>query len=204
MIVVLGRPRLRERATGADPRVPRNLAGLTAGIALSAAAAGSRVEVVGSVADDGDGDALTLALGRAGVGHAAVLRAPVGDDDGSGSARADRSSLDAGDVELGLRYLADHDVRVVVLAEPLSPETERAAVEAAAYHGAAVVAVVPVGAGTGHALAAVATVLEAPADAGMPFAELVGRYAAGLDQGEDAATALRAAVRETGSQAEAL
>ncbi|MDQ3869987.1 MAG: hypothetical protein M3301_00030 [Chloroflexota bacterium] len=84
MIVVLGRPALVAgspeepepgRSSRRDHPVP---GGLPAWIALAAAAAGKRVELVGSIGDDSDGDALALALGRAGVGHAALLRDPAG------------------------------------------------------------------------------------------------------------------------------
>jgi hypothetical protein len=84
VIVVLGRPALgvdgseeQESRVGSDRHLPA-AGGLPAGIALAAAAAGPRVELVGTIGDDADGDAVAIALGRAGVGHAALLRDPAG------------------------------------------------------------------------------------------------------------------------------
>ncbi|HET7677994.1 MAG TPA: hypothetical protein VFK38_09095 [Candidatus Limnocylindrales bacterium] len=179
MIVVLGRPWLA--LDGVEPRP----AGLAARIALAAHAAGGRVELVGSVGDDENGDRLALALGRAGIGHAALLRIP-GATTPTGPADA-QPRLDPRDVDLGLRYVPD--CRVLVLAEAPAPEVESVALEAGRYHGAHVVAVVPAGAEPRDALVS-ATVLEAPGPEGEgAFAELVGRYAAGLAEGRDAATA---------------
>ena len=69
MIVVLGRPELDERGA---------LSGRAGGIAAAAAGVGAGVEIVGSVTDDGNGDATITALGRQRIGHAAVLRMPHG------------------------------------------------------------------------------------------------------------------------------
>ena len=44
---------------------------------MAAAAPRAAVEIVGRVGDDPDGDALMIALARAGVGHVAVLRDPA-------------------------------------------------------------------------------------------------------------------------------
>jgi hypothetical protein len=46
-------------------------------IAVAAAAAGSTVELLAKIGDDGAGEELLLALARAGVGHLAVLRDPA-------------------------------------------------------------------------------------------------------------------------------
>ena len=178
--------------------MPPALSGLAAQVALAAAAAGSTVEVVGSIGDDGDGDAVVVALGHAGIGHAALLREPGSATPVEGADAEAAPRLDARDIDLGLRYLVDY--RVLVIAEPLPPEAEIVALEAAAYHEAEVVAIVPEGAAVSPALAAVGTVFEAPADAGAPFAELVGRYAAALDGGDDREVALRAAASSTGSE----
>ena len=72
-----------------------------------------------------------------------------------------------------------------MLAEPLPPETEAVAIEAAQYHGAVVIAVVPPGSGVSELLADAATVLEAPAVPGSRFADVVGRFAAAVDAGAD-------------------
>jgi len=191
VIVVLGRPGL----TG-DGKLAR-----AAGrIAIAAAQAGGRVELVGSVGDDADGEKVALALGVAGIGHAALLRDPAGvtpriDSDG-GETGTPLARLDQADVDLGLRYLPF--CRVLVAAEPLDPGALAAAVDAATYHGAALIALIPAGAAPPAALPESATVLELPEPDDGAFADLVGRYAAGLAAGEPAADAWRGAVDQTG------
>ena len=64
---------------------------------------------------------MALALGVAGVGHAALLRDPAGvtprvDSDGIETG-APLARLDAADIDLGLRYVPD--CRVLVVADPL-------------------------------------------------------------------------------------
>ena len=71
MIAIVGHPILAIDAAG-----PR-LTGLTAAIASTAATAGAAVQVIGKVGEDPDGDAVLLALARAGVGHVATLRDPA-------------------------------------------------------------------------------------------------------------------------------
>lgn len=70
MIVVIGTASYRP----ADANGPDDVGGLAGRIALAAVAAGAPVQFVGKVGEDSAGDALVLALGRAGIGHAAVLR----------------------------------------------------------------------------------------------------------------------------------
>ena len=127
MIVVLGRPALGRTADGSEP-LPAGRAGA---IAVAIAAAGARVELVGSVGDDAAGDQVAVALGRAGVGHAALLARPIGGHAGgrcggrvaapsdvAEAPRLDRlPRLEAADVELGLRYLSE--CRVLVVADAL-------------------------------------------------------------------------------------
>ena len=104
--------------------------------------------------------------------------------------------LDGQDVELGLAYLADY--RVLIVAEPVEPSTLRVAGDAATYQGAALIVVVsPEGAPPGD-VPADATVLEMPAEDEGAFAQLVGRYAAALDTGEEPAAAWQAATSATG------
>jgi hypothetical protein len=139
VIVILGRPEVVAApgsddgaAGGAAPDI--TISGLAAGVALAVAASGVHVELVGSIGDDVEGDAVAVALGQAGVGHAALLRDPA--------ARTPRrlARLDAGDVGLGLRYVpACH---VLVVAATLESAAWAAAMEGAAYHGASVIAVV--------------------------------------------------------------
>ena len=178
MIVILGRPRLDEDGAQAD---------IAGRIALAAASSGARVDLVGAVADGAAGDATVVALGRAGVGHAALLRRPGGGEVGP---------LERGDVELGLRYIPE--CRVLVVAEQLEPAALGAAVDAAAYHGAALIALVPQGVIAPAELPENVTVLELPDDDDGAFARLVGAYAAGLASGTPAPDAWQAAVRETG------
>lgn len=172
MIVVVGRP---SATIVRDQVIP---SGMAASVALEAAAAGGSVELVGTVGDDDTGDALTVALGRRGVGHAALLRiagaaTPAGEHD------ALPPRLDAGDVELGLRYLTT--IGVIVTAEALPPDVAAIVAEAAAYHGAPVVEIAAPGAG--RAAIPDATTLEPGAGDAEAFARLVGRYAAALDAG---------------------
>jgi hypothetical protein len=181
VIVVLGRPGLDARGALA-PRAGR--------IAAAAAAHGTGVELVGSVADDDAGDAAITELGKAGIGHAALLRIPAG---GAGDSE---TRLDAADIELGLRYVSE--CRVLVIADALDAAALAAAVDGARYHGAALVVVTdPDSVPT---LPDHATVLAAPDDDDGAFADLVGRYAAQLDAGRNAADAWRDAVDATGWQ----
>lgn len=191
MIVVLGRPGLT-----ADDHIDR-----PAGrIALAAARAGGRVELVGSVGDDADGDQVIVALGQAGIGHAAVLRDPAGKTPHA-DADADAGSqllprLDAADVDLGLRYLAE--CQVLIAAEDFPADVLRVVSDAAVYHGAALVLLTAEGQVPEGDLAPAAMVLEAPRDDGGAFSELVGRYAASLDSGRLPADAWADAVSEGG------
>jgi sugar/nucleoside kinase (ribokinase family) len=196
VIVVLGRPGLSADGGLNQP---------AGQIALAAAGAGGRVEVVGSVGDDADGDEVVVQLGRGGIGHAALLRDPAGvtprAGTDAGEERGDRlPRLDAGDVDLGLRYLAE--IGVLVVAEPIPDDALHVAADAAAYHGAALVVLTPAGPATGHAstldLADDATVLEEPTEGSAAFAQLVAAYAVALDNGRSAADAWRDAVEQTG------
>lgn len=69
MIVVVGVPAVSDAPEA-------QAVGVAAGVALAAAAAGARAELVGRVGDDPAGDRLLFALSRGGVGHAAILRDP--------------------------------------------------------------------------------------------------------------------------------
>lgn len=192
MILVVGRPGLTE-----DGRLDRN----AARIALAATEAGARVELVGSVGDDPDGDAVALELGRSGIGHAALLHDPAGTTPRAGSRAGSRAGgklprLDAGDLDLGLRYLSDW--RVLVVAEPVSEETLAVAADAASYHSAALIVLVPTGAPVKVRVPGTATVLEMPDEDPGAFAALVGRYAALLDAGRPAEDAWHEALLGSG------
>lgn len=186
MIVVIGRPRLD---------VGGELDGPQGRLATAAAAAGGRVELVGSVGDDADGDTVAIELGRAGVGHAALLRDPAAATP-SASAESPLPRLEAADIELALRYLAD--CHVLVLAEPLSPDATAVVVEAAGYHGAALIVIRHAETASPAGLPDSATVLESVEGDGGAFIELVARYAVQLDAGRPASEAWHDAVGETG------
>lgn len=193
MIVVVGRPGLNSAGRLGLP---------AARVALAAAENGARVELVGSVGDDADGEQVALELGRHGIGHAALLRDPAAatpHEQADAEEEAPATSgpvphLDAADVALGLSYLAD--CRVLVIAEPLSPAALAAAGEAAAYHGAALIAV-----GADDATAVLpddATLLGVPDRDTAAFSRLVGLYAAQLESGQGPADAWRDALASSG------
>jgi sugar/nucleoside kinase (ribokinase family) len=192
MIAIVGRPGL------AAPRregVQDGVSGVAAFAAQAAASLGSEVQLVGSVGEDREGDEAIVRLGRAGVGHAAVLRDPAGATPVAGLDRRPTPRLDREDVALGLSYISE--CRVLVLAEPLPPDVRAAAREAAAYHGALIVAVVASDAPVDD-LGPDATLFEAPQEEEARFGELLGRYAAALDAGLPAERAFSDAVLATG------
>jgi hypothetical protein len=195
VIVVLGRPTLAaapldgQGSDSPDADGGQRLAGRAASVALACRAAGGAVELVGAVTDNDNGDAIVLALGRAGIGHAAVLRDPS----------AGQVRFDAADVSLGLSYVAD--CRVLVVAEPLADDALAVAADAAAYHGAHLIAVLATDAvEPATSLPAETTLLREPSNEGADptdvddFADAVGRYAAELDRGEPPAEAFRRAL----------
>ena len=98
MIVVVGRPGL-----DANDQLDRP----AALIALAARAAGAPADVVGAIGDDADGDRVTVALGKAGIGHAALLRDPSAPTPRPSTMAGPQPRLDGQDVELGLAYLTE-------------------------------------------------------------------------------------------------
>ena len=200
-----------------SPDGERCAGGLAVEVASAAQRRGSAVELVGKVGNDGAGDAGVVALGRFGIGHAALLRDPIlptpvlatspGSDDeaevdADGSVArllpesADsRPGLEAADVELALRFLPA--ANVVVVADAVSEATTAAGVEGAAFSAAKLVVLVPAGA-TAPAVPAEATVLEAPLDDDGSFGRLVGVFAGALDAGVDAGAAFAEAVKAAG------
>ena len=207
MIVVLGRPRVYR------PEPDGELApgGLAVELALAIGRAGTEVELVGSIGDDPDGDRVVVELGRAGVGHSALLRDPATRTPMVGQPRDARPlpRLEAEDVELGMRYL--HECKVLVLGAELDPDALRVAQEGAEYHGAAVVMVAAAGSLDPDALGPTVTLLERPAtedsetvsDAVVvaaddaDFAAFVADYAVRLDRGESPAKAFSAALGDS-------
>lgn len=187
MIIVVGRPGLDE-----EDRLWR-----PAGrVAAAAARAGAPVELVGSVGDDAHGERVALALGQAGVGHAALLRDPAGATPRVGGTGGPLPRLDVDDVELGLNYLTE--CRVLVLAELSDEDVLGVAQGAAAYHGAHLVVLVEPGQRAPADIVPETTILEMPIDDDGAFADLVGQYAARLAGGEPAAAAWQSAVRAVG------
>lgn len=218
MIVVVGTSGWR----ASEPSAP---AGRACGIALSAARAGARVQLVGRIGDDANGDALLIALARDGVGHAAMLRdparatpimepapsedEPVPDAPGPaarepvmapGAAPAPAPRLEPEDVSLGLRYLAGFDV--VVATDDVPPEVLPVIVEAATYGGAHLVMLTAPDSEAPAATPDGSTVLAVPAEADDgAFAALVGTYAAAIDAGVAPAVAFAGAAAGVGWEA---
>lgn len=219
MIVVVGSPSWG----GPDRKAPT---GLAAQIAMGAAAAGRQVELVGRIGDDDTGDTLLVALSRAGVGHVAILRDPARatgvdlgpvtsedadletpglggatdwSDTGDPRPRPEASGpvLEAADVAMGLRYLTEF--AVLVLLDDLSAEAVAVGVEASAYAGASLVVLVGPSAGVPDEVPGDATILAVPReDQGERFAAMVASYAVALDSGGSPATAFNGAVAALG------
>lgn len=187
MILVVGRPGL-----DAQDRLDR----LAGRVALAAAQAGGRVELVGAVGDDEDGERVALALGQAGIGHAALLRDPAGATPRVGGPGGALPRLEAEDVELGLNYLVE--CRALVLAEVPDQRVLAVARGAAAYHSAHLIVLMEPGGETPREVLPQTTALEIPEDDEGAFADLVGRYAARVAQGDEPATAWQSAVRAVG------
>jgi hypothetical protein len=188
-------------------------------VAAAVAGRGAGTQLVGRIGDDPDGDALVLALAEAGVGHVALLRdpshptpvepAPVDEPELPDKPEADPAraasrrpgetspALDAGDVDLGLRYLTGFDVLVVV--EPSDPGIVAVAAQAAEFADARLVVVVPAGANPADlGLPPDATVLGAPDGPDEPepdgaFADALAAFLVALDAGEPLHGALGAA-----------
>jgi len=217
VIVVIGALGLRGTI---DEPVPD---GLAPEIAAAAAAAGARVELISKAGDDPAGDAVLIALARAGVGHVATLRDPArltpvrplpneptdpaepalddavdaaadGESDTEPPAPSPPSAddsdpaLDAADVALALQYLTEFEVLVAVHA---SPELLAEAISAARYSGARLVVVVRQESDVPSGVPADALVVAAAADDAAGVGPRIGRYAAALSRGDDAAAAYR-------------
>ena len=213
MIVVVGLP-----AYADSPDGERCAGGMAVEAAAAAKLHGSQVELVGKVGEDGAGDAVVLALGRLGIGHAALLRDPlrptpvltagsvVGDDSAEVDADTpaatmlpanptERPVLDAADIDLALRYLPH--ASVIVLMDPVPDGALAVAADAAAFATARLIVVVPAGSSPPE-VSAEATVLEAPSDDDGSFGRLVGTFAAALDVGTEPAAAFREAITASG------
>jgi hypothetical protein len=222
MILVIGLPAYLSLPGGEG-----SAGGLAVDVAAAAHARGAAAELVGKIGDDGSGDAVVLALGRLGIGHAALLRdsshptpmltaVAAGDAAGNGAAGMDSDAEIAADApamellprdpsarpaleagDLSLALRYLGEARVVVAAEPLPDAAVAAVVEGATFSGAHLVVLLPPGAVT-RPLPAAATVLEAPAADDGSFGRLVGAFAAALDGGAEPAAAFDAAVKSAG------
>jgi hypothetical protein len=118
---------------------------------------------------------------------------------GTGTAGGPLPTIDAGDLELALRYLPDH--RIVVVAEPLDADALLAVIGDCSYVGAQLVMILEPN-GASPELPPDATAFEAPeADPDGVFARTVGRFAAALDQGVPGPAALAQATAGAGWQA---
>jgi len=212
MIVVIGLPAYTDSPDG-----EKCAWGLAVDVAAAARRRGSAVELVGKVGNDGAGDAVVVALGRLGIGHATLLRDPIrptpvlaapAADDEAAEMESDgpearllpedpdaRPALEAADVELALRFLPA--AGVVVIVDPLSDPTTVAGVEGAAFAAAKLIVLIPAGA-TPPAVPAEATVLESPLADDGSFGRLVGVFAGALDAGVEPEAAFAEAVASAG------
>lgn len=208
VIVIIGRIRLRGHGAASTP------AGLAAGIGRAATSAGRRVELIAKISDDAIGDELSLALARARIGHVATLRDAAHTTIRLAALDADHAApeldmpsidpadipfdptdeepdLDAADVDLALRYLAEY--KVVVVVRPVDPAILVTAVAAASWASASLVLALRPGSRPPMDLPADGLVVEAEEDDDDgALARLLGRYAAAVDQGTTPAEALDA------------
>jgi hypothetical protein len=198
--------------------------GIASRVALAAAGLGRTVQLVGVIGEDPTADGVILDLARGGVGHVALLRdpgratplVPVSPDEVDDEASPDDPSpdepdpagsvpvaaspdpaLEAADVELGLRYLTDF--AVVVLAEPVDGETVAVVAAAARWCEARMILVVQAGQAVPDGLPSDVVVFESPPDdPDGAFADLVGAFAAALDEGTDPGVAFRSSIASNG------
>ena len=213
MIVVIGTPtgRLRDDVVVAG--------GIASRVALAASGLGRTVQLVGKTGDDSTADGVVLDLARGGVGHVALLRdsaratpleaappdavdEPESDENpdptaASAAPAPPGPALEAADVDLGLRYLTDF--AVVVLAEPADPATIAVVADATRWAEARMVLVVPAGQSLPTGLPDDVVVFESPAtDPDGAFADLVGTFAASLDEGTEPGAAFRSSIASDG------
>jgi hypothetical protein len=132
VIVIIGSPTALLDKSGAH-----QAGGLAIRVAAELVRRGERVELVGRVGADAAGDQAILSLSRDGIGHVALLRdpalvTPAGD-------AAHGIPVDAGDVQLGLRYLTSFTT--VLLIDPLDASVVRQVTEDASFVGAQLIIV---------------------------------------------------------------
>jgi hypothetical protein len=222
VIVVIGQPLYLDSEAG--PAVD----GLPARIALTAAALGRPVQLIGKAGEDAAGDAVVLALAQGGVGHVALLREAgrptrraAGGSEVTNEAAPETpaQAIDAGDEppargmapgpaadDLALEA-ADVDLAlryltefgVLVLADPVTSDVVAVAAAAASWADSRLIVVVSAGETVPEGLPPDAIVFAAPdADPDGTFAAMVGSFAAALDDGSDPAEAFRSSVDAAG------
>ena len=195
--------------------------GTASRVALAAAGLGRTVQLVGKTGDDPTADGVVLDLARGGVGHVALLRdsaratpleaITTRRDRRTPSPRTTRTdggasppptppgpALEAADVELGLRYLTDF--AVVVLAEPADPATIAVVADATRW-GEARMVLVRRRPGRRSRTACPATSSSSRPRRPIPdgaFADLVGAFAAALDEGTEPGAAFRSSIASDG------
>jgi hypothetical protein len=214
MIVVVGLPAYADGPDGEECA-----GGLAVDVAAAAVRRGATVELVGKVGNDGAGDAVVLALGRLGIGHAALLRdparstpvlaampraesadaAPDGPQESAPRLLPDdpsaRPVLEAADVELALRFLPE--AAVIVLTDSLQDTAVEAGIQGAGFSSARLVVLVRAGDAVPETPPGT-TVLEAPSEDDGSFGRLVGAFAGALEAGMDPAAAFGEAVSVSG------
>jgi hypothetical protein len=136
------------------------------------------------------------AIGKALLDGVDLLDSDEPPADGDGAAPPAGLSLDAGDLELALRYIPDY--RVLVVSADLDPAALDAVVAAAGWSGAHLIVVLPEGA-PAPAIPDGATALLRPAtDPDGAFAAMVAAYAVALDRGDEPRAAFATAQRVGG------
>jgi hypothetical protein len=128
VIVVAGSIAVEHHGSSAVP------VGIAAHVATALAHAGEAVEVVSKVGVDAAGESVISALAAAGIGHVALQRDAVNPTPSVGEPPL---LLDAGDLQLALRYLTAFEA--VLLIDPIDPAAVRVAQDACEYVGARLV-----------------------------------------------------------------
>lgn len=132
VVVIIGSPTAEPDASGGH-----SASGLAVRVARGLVQRGERVELLGRVGADAVGDEAILSLARDGIGHVALLRDPSLVTPMSGVSSG--ISIDAGDVQLGLRYLTNFST--VLLIDPLDASVVQQVADDAAYVGAQMIVV---------------------------------------------------------------
>jgi hypothetical protein len=126
---------------------------------------------------------------------------PDDDDNSSGAGDdavdlPDGLSVDAGDLELALRYIPDY--RVLVVAADLDAAALEAVVAGAGWSGAHLIVLLPEGASARTIPDGATALLRPPTDPDGAFAAMVAGYAVALDRGDEPRAAFATAQRAGG------